>query len=180
MTHERFESAAARHFDDAVFLLHRGRHDNAAYLAGYVAECALKLLVSHESLSVKKLGHDVEALSVDAIKLLWVLNPSQSKYVVDVLHPNVRKGAHSVKHFGDARLDLLTELRDVGPEVARICAIFDLNGRSRILAEPAAGQDPKMVSQSLQNRFSRAADAFWTNEVWIQDESTTPSRREVY
>ncbi len=38
-------AAAFRHAEDAGRLLAAGRSDNAAYLAGYVCECGLKVLV---------------------------------------------------------------------------------------------------------------------------------------
>ena len=39
-----YQSAARRHLEDAESLLSAGRCDNAAYLAGYAAECGVKAL----------------------------------------------------------------------------------------------------------------------------------------
>jgi len=39
-----YQSAARRHLEDAESLLSAGRCDNAAYLAGYAAECSVKAL----------------------------------------------------------------------------------------------------------------------------------------
>jgi hypothetical protein len=40
-----YVSAASRHRRDANFLFENKHHDNAAYIAGYVAECALKAII---------------------------------------------------------------------------------------------------------------------------------------
>ena len=39
---EDYESAAIRHFEDAVALQSSGRLDNAGHLVGFAAECAIK------------------------------------------------------------------------------------------------------------------------------------------
>ncbi len=40
-----YVSASSRHLDAAKFLLHHKHCDNAAYISGYVAECALKVII---------------------------------------------------------------------------------------------------------------------------------------
>ena len=40
---EDYASAAARHWDNAIYLAQDNRWQEAAYVAGYVAECAFKL-----------------------------------------------------------------------------------------------------------------------------------------
>jgi len=39
---QNYESAATRHFEDATALQALGRADNAGYLIGFAAECAIK------------------------------------------------------------------------------------------------------------------------------------------
>ena len=44
-----YPEAAGRHLQDANALLAGERHDGAAYLAGYVVECAMKTLIQLET-----------------------------------------------------------------------------------------------------------------------------------
>jgi hypothetical protein len=62
---------------DAEILRDCGRQDNALYLAGYVAECSLKLLVSHylSWSAARRYGHDLGALQGAALRQLHVLVP---------------------------------------------------------------------------------------------------------
>lgn len=100
---ENFASAAARHLDDAQILLGEHRFDNAAYLAGYVAECALKVLLISPAPSPKAVGHDLSVLTTDALRMLWLFAPAMKRYTVpqtaDVLaliqqwNPEMRYGA---------------------------------------------------------------------------------------
>jgi hypothetical protein len=43
---ERYDSAAIRHFEDAGLLKDSGKLDNAGYLIGFAAECAIKYHIS--------------------------------------------------------------------------------------------------------------------------------------
>jgi hypothetical protein len=65
-----FAQAAIRHWDSSRQLKDAGRLQDAAYLAGYVGECALKaVMVALDSPSdPKAYGHDLEALSGDALE----------------------------------------------------------------------------------------------------------------
>lgn len=76
-----FDKAAGRHLDDARLLFGGNRFDNAAYLAGYVAECSAKvLLVQSDKLAPKEYGHDLKALSTEAIDLATLLAPFVGRY----------------------------------------------------------------------------------------------------
>ena len=60
MSLENFADASARHFDDATQLITHQRYDNAAYLLGYVVECAMKTVFSAGPLmKPQKPGHDL-------------------------------------------------------------------------------------------------------------------------
>lgn len=59
--------AAAKHLTDSAELLKSGRHDGAAYLAGYVVECVLKTLLLAESGLTDK-SHNLQGLSVRVLK----------------------------------------------------------------------------------------------------------------
>lgn len=79
---ECFSNAAGRHLCDAEIMLQNHRWDNAVYLAGYVVECALKLLVNHyfkNDKAAAKYGHDLEELEGKAIARLRVLYPILDK-----------------------------------------------------------------------------------------------------
>lgn len=64
-----------------------------------------------------------------------------------------------MKHFDEARQNVLTTLsfQVVEEHVEKICAIFDLKGRCRILAVPAEGKDSAVVQAALQPLFKVAA-----------------------
>ncbi len=76
---ESFPQAAGRHLRDALTLLDAQRWDNAVYLAGYVVECAFKLLVEqyfkNDRAAVKKYGHDLTELEGRAMERLRILYP---------------------------------------------------------------------------------------------------------
>ncbi|MCY4511670.1 MAG: HEPN domain-containing protein [Acidobacteria bacterium] len=63
-----FPEAAGKHMQDSGLLLAEGRHDGAAYLAGYVVECALKTLIQLEAGQVRY-SHDLSALDQELDKL---------------------------------------------------------------------------------------------------------------
>lgn len=56
-----YPGAAGKHLADASTLFSGGRYDGAAYLAGYVVECALKTLIQMETRTHR--SHDLESLS---------------------------------------------------------------------------------------------------------------------
>jgi len=76
---ESFSSAAGRHLQDSLTLLQAQRWDNTVYLAGYVVECAFKLLVEQyfksDKSAVKKYGHNLPELEGKAMERLRVLYP---------------------------------------------------------------------------------------------------------
>lgn len=80
---ESFSNAAGRHLQDALSLLRSQRWDNTVYLAGYVVECAFKLLVEQYFKSdrgaVKKYGHNLTELEGKAMERLRILYPILDK-----------------------------------------------------------------------------------------------------
>jgi HEPN domain-containing protein len=76
---QSFASAAGRHLQDAKIVLSKKRWDNAIYLAGYVVECAFKLLVEqyfkNDQRAAKKFGHDLKELEGKARERLGILYP---------------------------------------------------------------------------------------------------------
>jgi hypothetical protein len=84
MMDEDYCSAALRHHRDATFLSEQGRLDNAAYLAGYVVECSLKLAIAcGERLGGRSLGHDLPNIAGPALVLATVLAPGIQRYQVE-------------------------------------------------------------------------------------------------
>ena len=59
-----YPEAAVKHMQDSGALLAGGRYDGAAYLAGYVVECALKTLIQLEAGQVRH-HHDLSRLDRD-------------------------------------------------------------------------------------------------------------------
>jgi HEPN domain-containing protein len=77
---EDYASAASRHWEDAEILFRAGRFDNAAYLSGYVVECALKILIQKGRADPSSLWHDLPALAGDALLLACLMVPSIRRY----------------------------------------------------------------------------------------------------
>ena len=75
-------SAASRHLRDANFLFENKHHDNAAYIAGYVAECALKTIIEIAGRPPKV--HNLAILSGDALNLAADLSFAVRRYQVDL------------------------------------------------------------------------------------------------
>jgi len=96
--------AADKHLDDALVLREAARWDGAAYLSGYVVECALKCLVILDRLSsvsvdaagkqVRKFSHDLNALSQEALRLASLPGARTARYV-----PRMTPG-HSIYDAG--------------------------------------------------------------------------------
>lgn len=63
-----YPDAAGKHMQDSGLLLTCGRHDGAAYLAGYVVECALKTLIQLEAGQVSHY-HDLSGLDQELDRL---------------------------------------------------------------------------------------------------------------
>ena len=71
--------AAGKLLDDASALLTAQRNDGAAYLAGYVVECALKTLVLLERGQVAHI-HSLNVLSHEALRLAAVPGARTARY----------------------------------------------------------------------------------------------------
>jgi len=85
-----YPEAAAKHLNDALVLREAARWDGAAYLSGYVVECALKCLVILDrpsSASVDSAGrqardfrHDLNRLSQEALRLAALPGAITARY----------------------------------------------------------------------------------------------------
>lgn len=56
----------------------------------------------------------------------------------------------------------------------RVCLLFDLQGRIRILAELGDEHDPKAFEQQIASQISAIAGAFWAAEIWFDRPSSHP------
>ena len=83
---DNFPSAAARHWDNSSFLAQHHRYQEAAYLAGYAAECALKILVEIGGAEFRgrTFGHSLANLSDDGLTLALLLNPILRRYPIPI------------------------------------------------------------------------------------------------
>lgn len=92
---------------DARTLRQAGSHRNACYLAGYVVECTLKLLLKQEGQTPAH-THDLESLHDEVAQLLLLGNTVVARYgdpaglaptlLRQILPPQQRKG-RSPRHF---------------------------------------------------------------------------------
>ena len=71
--------AAHKHLQDAGVLLAQHRADGAAYLSGYVVECAIKSLYVLETCQPLR-GHDVSTLVKQVARLAAVAGAKSAKY----------------------------------------------------------------------------------------------------
>lgn len=80
-----FADAATRHLRDAR-TLRPSSPANARYLAGYVVECALKVVVQRANVPGRPFGHDLLHLSGAGLDLALALVPTTSRYRPDRTH----------------------------------------------------------------------------------------------
>lgn len=74
-----YPDAAARHLADAAALLPASRFDGAGYLAGYVAECALKSLIQIET-GAATISHDLARLQTTLWRLATQAGSKTARY----------------------------------------------------------------------------------------------------
>ena len=75
-----------------------------------------------------------------------------------------------MNHFIAARQESLKIACDAATQsvAKRLCLIFDLQGRIRILAELEDHQDANKLQQTLGGQLAAVAPGFWTGEWWFQ------------
>jgi HEPN domain-containing protein len=86
-----YASAAARHWDSSRFLADAARYQEAAYLAGYIAECSFKAFLERmmPTGQPRTFGHDLLALSDAALRMAVLLLPASRRYPVAEVSPGV-------------------------------------------------------------------------------------------
>ena len=125
---EDFASATVRHWQTTDRLASEGYWQQAAYLAGYIAECSLKSLLERTATTIppRAVGHDLVTLVGDALELAWILTPLTRRYPIPPInsgapgigewrpeHRYARTGFLSEKRFKQ----IVSEARDVGSSV---------------------------------------------------------------
>lgn len=75
--------AAGKHLEDAMALVKAQRYDGAAYLAGYVVECAIKALILLEHGWAR--GHELNQLSNRAQQFAALSGARSARYVAGVM-----------------------------------------------------------------------------------------------
>jgi hypothetical protein len=75
-----------------------------------------------------------------------------------------------MNHFVAARQESLRIACDTATQAMakRLCLIFDLQGRIRILAELEDDHDANKIQQMLNAQLAAVAPGFWTGEWWFQ------------
>ena len=75
--------AAGKHLSDAQALIRAGRPDGAAYLSGYVVECALKSVLQAEG--VPQRGHRLTDLARMVSQVCTVAGARSAQYVTEAV-----------------------------------------------------------------------------------------------
>jgi hypothetical protein len=127
---EDYASAAARHWDNAQFLGDDNRWQEAAYLAGYIAECSLKALLERTApdILLQLLGHNLVALTGEALEMAALLNPTSRRYPVATLSPGTPGVSRWKPEHRYERTGFLTDR-----EFQQIVAEAQLVGRSVLI-----------------------------------------------
>jgi len=76
-----YPESAAENLADALSLLAANRTDGAAYLSGYVVECALKSLVVVAAGNPLNFGHNLNRLSREALNLAALPGSKTARYI---------------------------------------------------------------------------------------------------
>lgn len=88
-----------------------------------------------------------------------------------------------MKHFTEARgdtIDALRQDRSFVPHLRRLCLIWDVQGRLRLLFEGGKGQDVKMLKEKAGELLQKTAGHFWSGQTWIWSEDSTKAEKAVY
>lgn len=79
---ENFLHAANRHLVASETLVDEGQNQDAAYLAGYVAECAVKVFLHQTRMALlpRDFSHDLARMETSGILLGMLLSPRLGRY----------------------------------------------------------------------------------------------------
>lgn len=88
-----------------------------------------------------------------------------------------------MSHLGEARNAVeryFSTQAAVRARLSRVCLIWDLKGKLRLLIEPAAGVPADALVTDLKTNLVGLVSPFWTGEVWVFHDDITGSERAVY
>ncbi len=87
-----------------------------------------------------------------------------------------------MKHFVETRTDALQSLGrpEIIAMVDRICLIGDLRGKFRVLATPISGIAADEVRKQVAAVVGPVSEAFWDNEIWIEESDSTPANKALF
>lgn len=88
-----------------------------------------------------------------------------------------------MKHFGEARQDVATLAQEPAllARCERLCLLWDLHGRLRILVKPTSGVDTDRLLAELSDRMQAAAGPFWSGEkLWVWGDKLHKPEQVVY
>lgn len=128
MANPDFSSAATRHLRDAEHLL-AASPGNARYLAGYVAECALKAVIeqSDPMLHAPAFGHQLTKLEGDGFDLAIALAPRTARYRprATTVHALRARWSESIRYdsTSDTKVATAAEVIGLAREIYEACII---------------------------------------------------------
>lgn len=81
-----------------------------------------------------------------------------------------------MNHFSTARREAIQAAKSIVTRglARRLCLLFDLEGRIRVLAELEDGHDAAQLKQALDQLLHAGAEFFWTGEAWFQRSDKHP------
>ncbi len=129
-----FYSAASRHWHTSTLLSDNQEFQQAAYLAGYAAECSLKALVEESGLFGKDFGHSLAKLSDDGLEMALLLNPLLRRYQISPIvmaSPGLGQWheTHRYEKTGFLPEDAFKRIIDEAGEIAELVLVgFTLDG----------------------------------------------------
>jgi hypothetical protein len=128
MANPDFPSAATRHLRDADHLLATSP-GNARYLAGYIAECALKAVIERSDplLHAPAFGHQLTKLEGDGFDLAIALAPRTARYRprATTVHALRARWSETVRYdsTSDTKVAAATQVVELAREIYEACVI---------------------------------------------------------
>jgi HEPN domain-containing protein len=135
---ENYTAAALKHYADAAKLHELERHDNAAYLGGYVVECSLKHVLQLHGFAAAALGHELRELGGRALILAAILSPSANRYRfhrLDEVHSSVQFWTPEIRYCAEGIVSRETSdevLKAAATCVEELVLPAILDGRARM------------------------------------------------
>lgn len=122
---ENYESAALRHFEDAMALKYSGRPDNAGHLIGFAAECAIK----HKMVSLRSTKNAPNVHFPDLLIAARKQLGARSNFTVSmfgILKPDIFAGWHVNRRYDETGSTGAAELTEWFKTTQRLFATAGL------------------------------------------------------